>query len=300
MHMPHEKLRPKAGSIRGYIVNVGVNTSHDIASPLFADGTFEFVPIPEGGSLSEATHDSLTPITYSDLYCYNTIRPLLSLYSERIQRRYAQRLAHHDPNLNNPNDGDLAQFTYGDLPYANARASSLRHVRIGDMLFFIANLAEYCMAERRFAGTRGLYLVGVIEVSAVLEFIPSEGVMKGIESDRLHAPIEFKTNAHVNHLYALPRRYQQMPFTVFQGSMRSARFRYAVPVTEELCRDCLRDRNGEQFDFSKFRSPNACIGSYTRTARAHFDLGGAEKARFLRLIRWITECGNDLSFPDPA
>src|SRR6266851_7530179 len=65
-----QKLRRPAR--RMYLVNVGVNLSHKLRSPLFADKRFEFVSIPEGSTLQECVTANIRPVTYSDLSCYNS------------------------------------------------------------------------------------------------------------------------------------------------------------------------------------------------------------------------------------
>ena len=47
---------------RIYLANVGANTSHRFASPIFEDGSFEFLPIPESPRL-----DSPRAVRYRDL-----------------------------------------------------------------------------------------------------------------------------------------------------------------------------------------------------------------------------------------
>src|SRR5215469_4832973 len=87
-----------------YLVNVGVNLAHKLRSPLFPDARFEFVPIPEEGNIGECVREGITPITYGDLFCYNSPRKLLSLFSNKIQDEFAKRIVHYDPNFNNSND----------------------------------------------------------------------------------------------------------------------------------------------------------------------------------------------------
>jgi hypothetical protein len=68
-----------------YLVNVGVNLAHKLRSPIFPDARFEFVPIPEGGDIGECVKADITPITYADLFCYNSSRKLLFLFSHKLQ-----------------------------------------------------------------------------------------------------------------------------------------------------------------------------------------------------------------------
>ena len=213
------------------------NLSHSLRSPLFADNRFEFVPIPEGSPVSECIAADIQPVTYADLSCYNTSAKLLSFFSPALQAQFADKVVHYDPNMGNTNDGSLAAFSYGDIPYVNARASSLRHAQPGDFIFFLANLSNYDCAQKKFlAGQRALYLVGFIEIEVLAEYSP-------FHAQRLYDPYAsrayelqtFVRNAHVNHLLTMPRRYAKEPFTVFEGAPRSTRFTRAVPITLDMC-----------------------------------------------------------------
>src|SRR5437588_2090089 len=126
-----------------YLVNVGVNLAHKLRSPIFPDARFEFVPIPEGDDIGECVKADITPITYGDLFCFNSSLKLLSLFSHKLQDEFANRIVHYDPNLNNINDAHYAALTYGDIPYSNARASSLSAAQPVDLLFVLAILTQY-------------------------------------------------------------------------------------------------------------------------------------------------------------
>ncbi len=283
---------------RVYLVNVGVNLSHKLRSPIFPDNHFEFVPIPEGSSVSECLPAAIHPITYSDLYCYNSSAELRSLFSPKMQDDFADHVVHYDPTLGNKNDGIHAAFSYGDIPYVTARASSLRHAQPGDLLFFLANLCAYdCEKGRFIAGQRGLYLIGLIEIDVIVEYSPLHG-------QQLYAPytatsydlLEFGRNAHVNHLLTMPHRYAEQPFTIFEGTHRSTRFVKAVPITLDICNTCLRDKNDLLFDYGKFESVSACIGAYTRAVRPQFDLRHvSHRERFELFLHSIREYN---SIPD--
>jgi hypothetical protein len=272
-----------------YLVNVGVNLSHKLRSPIFPDLRFEFVPIPEVDVIHECIRVDITPITYGDLFCYNSPRKLLSLFSNKMQDEFANRIVHYDPNLNNENDTRHATFTYGDVPYTNARASSLRSAQPGDLLFFLANLACYdCDKDTFIAGQRALYLIGFIEVDAVLEYMPAKKLLYNPFSDDYCDVLQCAKNAHVYRLLTLPHRYERQPFMLFEGSNSSRRFRYAIPITRQLCDMCLRDKENRPFDYNKFKSLEACVGAYTRAIRPHFRLGQQDdRQRFSILLEHI-------------
>ncbi len=54
-------------SARIFLANVGVNASHRFASPLFGDGTFEFITIPETPPDISGEHI----VQYCDLKSFN-------------------------------------------------------------------------------------------------------------------------------------------------------------------------------------------------------------------------------------
>jgi Nucleotide modification associated domain 3 len=283
-----------------YLVNVGVNYSHTLRSPIFPDKRFEFIPIHEEVHISECLQTTIQPITYDHLHCYNTSRKLLSLFPEKLQNQYKHHIVHYDPNLNNPNDGSHAAFTYGDVPYCNVRAASLKHAQPGDLLFFLANLASFDDHKGQFnPGQRSFYLIGFIEIELVLEYSyqADRGLLRNPYSQESYDLLQFAKNAHVNRLLTLPHKYEKQPFTIFEGSNRSQRFQYAVQITKQMCDICLRDKNGQPFDYSKFQSLDACIGAYTRSVRPHFTLRHqTDKTHFYIFLRYITQL-NDISIP---
>src|SRR5215472_10168750 len=277
-----------------YLVNVGVNLAHKLRSPIFLDVRFEFVPIPEEGNVGECVKADITPITYGDLFCYNSSRELLSLFSHKLQDEFANRVVHYDPNLNNINDTLHAGFTYGDIPHINARASSLRGAQPGDLLFFLANLASYDRDKGMYIqGRRALYLIGFIEINTVLEYLPKKKLLYDPLSDCHYDVLQFAKNAHVKRLLTLPQRFERQPFMMFEGSGRSRRFEFAVPITRQLCDMCMRDKENRPFDYGKFRSLDACIGAYTRAVRPHFKLNYREDwQRFHILLEYIVTCND--------
>ena len=106
--------------MRIYLVNVGANASHGrLFSPLFHDGTFEFLPIPEGEC------DLGKPrrvVRYRDLRSYNDPdADLLSFVPEGMWHS----ACHNDP--------DLKEFTYGDNP-GRGRSGALTDLKRGDVL----------------------------------------------------------------------------------------------------------------------------------------------------------------------
>ena len=123
-----------------FLANVGVNSAHAARSPLFGDGTFELLPIPE--------RHPWRP-------------PMLRLGDVKDKCAYAPlswrtRAIHLDPDL------DSCQATYGDNCRHAGRAFSLRRARPGDLIAFLARLQPKGQPA-------GFHLVGCLEIVDALE-----------------------------------------------------------------------------------------------------------------------------------
>ena len=123
-----------------FLANVGVNAGHSARSPLFDDGSFALLPIPERGG-------------------WRT--PMLRLGDVEHLRRHAprdwlRRAVHLDPDLTS------AVPTYGDNCRRAGRAFSLRAATPGDLIVFVARLHPSRAAA-------GFYLVGSLEIDDTLQ-----------------------------------------------------------------------------------------------------------------------------------
>ena len=134
--------------MRTYLVNVGANSSHGhLFSPLFEDGTFEFLPIPEGDrNLDKSRH----AVRYRDLRSYYHPGDGLLRHVPQVMWDVA---CHNDP--------EFESFTYGDNG-TNGRSSALTHLRKGDALLFLARLERYLGGVR--TRQSGFYLIGGLVV----------------------------------------------------------------------------------------------------------------------------------------
>ena len=122
-----------------FLANVGVNASHSARSPLFRDGTFRLLPIPE-----------VVPWR----------RPMLRLGDRTELACHAPsswhgRAVHLDPDL----ESDTP--TYGDNCRRAGRAFSLRGAQPGDVIVFVARLHPENAAP-------AFFLVGALTIGDVL------------------------------------------------------------------------------------------------------------------------------------
>ena len=231
---------------RIFLANVGANASHRFASPIFKDGTFEFLPIPETPNI---------PLPHSVRY-----RDLRSHYrpSEDLLRYIPKRLwgtaTHNDP--------EFETFTYGDNCETTPRGASLKGLQPSDFLFFIARMEDWKTDAP--CGRYGFFLVGFLEISE------TDGVLRDVQSEpNISALRSFQRNAHVRRGLSDPKYWDR--FWAFQGSERSRRFPYAVPVTPELCQKVFRAAGGSPWRWGGNRTELQVIGSYTRSCRCVID-----------------------------
>ena len=241
---------------RIFLANVGANASHRFASPIFDDGTFEFLPIPEDRPLP-APH----AVRYRDLTSYYD--PTASL-ARFIPDRLLDWTAHNDPELDT--------FTYGDNCGTSPRAAALKSVEPGDLLFFIVRMRHW--RRGRPTDRHGFYLAGYLEVDEVLGEVssrPDDATLR-----------RFASNAHVRRGMGDGRLWDG--FWAFGGSSASRRFHRAVPVTRALAERALTAADGSQWRWEGGRSELQVIGSYTRSCRCIIDTqleGHGERARAL-------------------
>lgn len=124
-------------------LRVGIDTGCGLAlGPLFADGTFEYVPIPE-----RAEDVGSRGVRFHDLPARSG-----GSVARFVPARIRDGYAHHDP--------EFETYTYGD-PGGNKRSQLLR-LGEGDLLVFYAGLTP-----TDFVGADALYVIGYFSVSAV-------------------------------------------------------------------------------------------------------------------------------------
>jgi hypothetical protein len=149
--------------VAAFLANVGVNASHAARSPLFRDGSFLLLPIPE-------RHPWRRPmLRLEDL-------PGLTEYAPSAWRL---RAVHLDP--------DLCGFrpTYGDNCRRAGRAFSLRRAVPGDVIVFVARLVPP-------ATPPAFYLAGCLYIEDVLADVTSDP-----------GPGWWDDNAHIRRARAL-------------------------------------------------------------------------------------------------
>ena len=247
---------------RIYLVNVGANAGHRFAGPIFSDGTFEFLPIPE-----DRDQGGEHAVRYRDLRSFYDPDSDLLRY---VPRRLWDRAAHHDPEFDT--------YTYGDNCSVTPRASALRRVDRGDYVFFLARLGRW--GPDGPDGSYGFYLVGFLHVEEILPEVmarPSEPVLG-----------RNRANAHVRRGLDDPASWDR--FWVFRGSALSRRFPRAVPVTRDLATRVFTSADGAPWRWDSGRTDLQVIGSYTRSCRCVIDPArDGHQERAGALWEWVAE-----------
>jgi hypothetical protein len=187
---------------RGIALNVGANTNlPGVRGPIFPDGRFEYLPIPE----REPTRDAVP--TYADL------QPHLRF---DIPERYHDVPVHLDPSF--VGYPLCSAYTYGDEH--GVKAGPLSQLEPGDFLFFYATLAAHGDATDTVdwvVPDWGAYLIGEFRVERVVTGDEYESLPAG-ERER------FATNAHV-------RRDPFDAKVLVAGDERSTLYDRAVPLS---------------------------------------------------------------------
>lgn len=147
------------------LLRVGIDTGcGGINGPLFADGSFEYIPIPDGHKID--------PRTYGNSFGRYG-RRFIEYFPVSRQEKMSSRSMHVDP--------EFETFTYGDPTPPKA---GLRRLMPGDLLVFYGGL-EGC----DFDSAPALYLMGFFEVEyAGLVETFSQKELRGV-----------KANFHVRH-----------------------------------------------------------------------------------------------------
>jgi len=193
------------------LLRVGIDSgSGGIQGPLFKDGTFEFICIPDGGRAS--VH------TYGNLLGRNG-KPWLDYFPPSRRALKAKETVHLDP--------EWETFTYGD-PTTPKR--SLRYLKHGDFLVFYCGLQEWHAVEGWNRDRRpALYLAGYFEVSLA-------GMAR--EFDKIVLQAEFANNSHVRYPSVFKR--QKADLVLVKGGPGSRLFCKARQISVEG-----KDRTGK-------------------------------------------------------
>jgi Nucleotide modification associated domain 3 len=159
------------------LLRVGIDSGcGGMQGPLFRDGSFEFIPIPDDRMLDSRTYG-------------NTLgrsgRPFAEFFSGRRRQRMAKQPMHVDP--------EFETFTYGD---PTPPKQGLRHLDKGDLLIFYAGLQG-----SDFISAPALYIIGYFEVQVA-------GLATLFSPTQISQ--EFAQNFHVRHRALFEQQKEQL------------------------------------------------------------------------------------------
>lgn len=182
------------------LLRVGADTgaaSGGVLGPLFGDGSFEYLPIPDSGGSDERTYGRLIG---------RKGKPLVEYFPAARRPVMMSTPVHVDPEF----DG----FTYGDPTRLKTNLASLCS---GDLLVFYAGLRsfDHVTPDR-------LYIIGYFEVA-----------LAGFARDLGEIVIRehFGTNEHARDPATLEKQWQRL--VLIKGGPGSRLLTKASPISQE-------------------------------------------------------------------
>lgn len=181
------------------LVRVGIDLGKDtgrLLSPLFRDGTFEYIPIFDRKDVDSCTYGSVRD---------RHGQPLSEYFPEERRSEVRSQPMHLDP--------EFRTFTYGDPTRTKSR---LRNLSARDLLVFYAGLRPY-----DYAGESAMYIIGYFRVEVA-------GLASGMDEKTLLAL--FGTNFHVRNSSILAEQRDRL--VLVRGSAKSRLLTHAVCISE--------------------------------------------------------------------
>ena len=266
-----------------YVVNVGANMQHArelaLRSPVFSDGSFEFVPIRETACPTLETLPKYMELP-SWTGAWTTLAAVVppALHSARV---------HADP--------DLALLTYGDAQ--KSRGSSLADAAPGDQLWFLARLWEY--RGGGFSGPSAFHFVARYELEANVVVATPRGL----------TPDQQERAAANPHWKRRDAGWVDQSRILLGAPARSARFARALPVTPAVAAHLFAadayDAYIDRFFVSGTVVPNKngkprtmrTFGSVTRTVQVFLDSDVSEHVSHITALERMASAAGVASLP---
>lgn len=156
--MKKDIVKPASNNdLKVVLLRVGIDTgSGGMLGPIFADDSFEFIPI-------DARHDCLDR-TYGNTEGRHN-RDFIEYSSKNLREKMKNALLHFDP--------EFGTFTYGD---PTTLKQSLKKLERGDLLIFYAGLKGWDNCKT----PAGLYIIGyfVVETAGTYNDLKRDGLLE--------------------------------------------------------------------------------------------------------------------------
>lgn len=186
--------------MRVVLLRIGVDSgSGGIQGPLFRDGSFELIPIPD-----KFRKRGVDPRTYGNCIGKHG-RFLLEYFPDHLREKMRKQPMHVDPEFDT--------FTYGDPTFPKR---GLRKLAKGDLLVFYAGLEGW----GKFKHAAALYIVGYFEVETA-------GFARKFRIHELR--IRFANNFHVRHRKVFKKQKRRL--VLVKGSRGSRLLKTAVLIS---------------------------------------------------------------------
>jgi hypothetical protein len=164
--LPVSEIAAADTALKIALLRVGIDSGcGGMQGPLFRDGSFEFIPIPDDRMLDSRTYGNRLG---------RSGRSFAEFFSTGRQQRMTNQPMHVDP--------EFETFTYGD---PTSPKNGLCHLAKGDLLIFYAGLQGF-----DFESPPALYIIGYFEVE-----------LAGLATEFSDSAIcrNFAKNFHVRH-----------------------------------------------------------------------------------------------------
>jgi len=192
--------------MKGLLLRVGIDkgTGGSLA-PIFQDGSFEYIPIPETCATSESN-------------VYKSMKGRCSKpLTDFVKKNHWYSHLHHDP--------EFTTYTYGDP--ASPKRNQLSGLLPGDMLLFYAGLEP----KEGWAGKPRLFIIGYFTIEKVYDF------KKEPKAKWEKVFNQVPNNAHskiYNRLKALNVEYSDDNLVIVRGCPKNSRlFPKALPLGDD-------------------------------------------------------------------
>jgi len=182
--------------LKAVLLRIGIDTGlGGIHGPLFEDGTYDYIPIPDNKGIDSRTYSNQSGLKRKKLIKY---------FPESKQEKMKNKSIHFDP--------EFKTFTYGDPTRLKAR---LRHLEPGDLLLFYCGLQGYDHKSEP-----ALYLIGYFEIERA-------GMANTFSKTELQSL--FGKNYHVMHKEVYKKQKNEL--VLVKGNRNSRLLKKAVKIS---------------------------------------------------------------------
>ena len=154
-----------------YLLRVAADTTYNgggFRGPIFEEGSFEYVPIPERDADDRYRNTIYGHFTYGnsiDRYSEHTFADYVQ--DKRTKKELFKKCMHTDPDFTNRTYGDVAKTEKEDGSLRSVpKAATLRDLDTDNFLVFCASLYPFEKNGRE----KALYIIGYFEVKKVYDF----------------------------------------------------------------------------------------------------------------------------------